>query len=128
MAGVPLGGGYYDYPEDSPKHIWPKLYDLFYKKNYVISDEDIQDRILFRQIVESLKCLEEGILTTSGEANIGSIMGIGFPKHTGGVFQAINAIGLQAFNERLNILAERYGERFQPPQVLLDKIKENNLF
>ena len=62
------------------------------------------------------------------DSNIGSIMGIGFPPHTGGVFQFINTYGLQAFVDRCNELSEKYGERFTPPQLLLDKAKKNELF
>ena len=77
--------------------------------------------------LEAVKCLEEGVLRTVADANIGSIFGIGFPAHLGGVLQAINgyeapdgSIGLDAFVARTQELAERYGSRFEPPALLLE--------
>ena len=63
-----------------------------------------------------------------GDGNIGSIMGIGFPAQTGGVFQAINAYGVKAFAERAAELAERYGDDFTPPALLLEKAAKGELF
>ncbi len=127
-GGRAHGGGYYDYPEGSEKELWPELQNWFYKEDISLPQQDIKDRLLFRQIVESLRCFEEGVMNNVPDSNIGSIMGIGFPPHTGGVFQFINTYGLQAFVDRCNELSEKYGERFAPPQLLLDKAKKKELF
>jgi 3-hydroxyacyl-CoA dehydrogenase/enoyl-CoA hydratase/3-hydroxybutyryl-CoA epimerase len=114
------GGGFYDYAEDGSKAIWPPLFDLYYKADYQISERDIKDRLLFRQVIESLKCLETNVLRSVDDGNIGSIMGIGAPVWTGGFLQFVNTYGAQNFVDRCSELAEKYGERFQAPQIALD--------
>ncbi|MAG75576.1 MAG: 3-hydroxyacyl-CoA dehydrogenase [Colwelliaceae bacterium] len=120
-------GGYFNYNEDG-KTIWPKLLELYYKPEVEISDRDIKDRLLFSNVLETLHCLEEGVLRNVPDANIGSIFGIGAPIWTGGYLQFINTFGLQAFKQRCEELAERYGERFNPPQILDKKIAANETF
>ncbi len=88
----------------------------------------MKDRLIFRQSIESVRCYFEGVVNSVGDANIGSIMGIGFPPHTGGVLQYINTYGIQQFTSRSQELAEAYGERFAPPDLLLEKAGRNELF
>ncbi|WP_317929531.1 3-hydroxyacyl-CoA dehydrogenase NAD-binding domain-containing protein [Halioxenophilus sp. WMMB6] len=126
-AGRFHGGGYYEYGAGE-KTLWPDIYSWYFNSDVSLPIDDIKDRLLFRQVVESLRCFDEGVMNTVADANIGSIMGIGFPPHTGGVFQFINTYGVQAFTDRLQALAERYGERFVPPNILLDKAANNELF
>ncbi|NKF33107.1 3-hydroxyacyl-CoA dehydrogenase, partial [Pseudomonas sp. BGM005] len=71
-----------------------------------------KDRLLFRQSVESARCLAEGVLTTVHDGNIGSIFGIGFPAWTGGTLQFIYGMGIEAFEQRCAELAERFGAGF----------------
>jgi 3-hydroxyacyl-CoA dehydrogenase/enoyl-CoA hydratase/3-hydroxybutyryl-CoA epimerase len=127
-GGRAYGGGFYEYPQEGRKYIWPKLYELYHKEDLEISHQDIQDRFMYRWVIESLHCLEEGVLNTIRDANIGTVMAIGFPAHTGGVFQFINMLGPKAFYERTRELRERYGERFAPPEILKSKIQNNDLF
>ncbi len=126
--GKAYNGGFYDYPENGRKRVWPKLYELFYKPDAHIPRQDIQDRILFRQAIEAVKCLEEGVLRSVADCNIGSILGIGFPRYTGGQLQYINTYGVRRFVERANELTEKYGERFTPPQLLMQKAEKGELF
>ncbi|MGB1543982.1 MAG: 3-hydroxyacyl-CoA dehydrogenase NAD-binding domain-containing protein [Spongiibacter marinus] len=127
-GGRAHGGGYYDYPEGGEKQLWSELYSLYHKPEVDLPVDDIKDRLLFRQIVESLRCYEENVVNQVADANIGSIMGIGFPPHTGGVLQYVNTYGLKAFATRLAELESRYGERFAAPQVLLDKAEKGETF
>ncbi|GAA4082962.1 3-hydroxyacyl-CoA dehydrogenase NAD-binding domain-containing protein [Zhongshania borealis] len=127
-GGRAHGGGYYEYPADGEKFLWPEIYNWHYNKAVSLPNDDIKDRLLFRQIVESLRCYQEGVMNNVADANIGSIMGIGFPPYTGGVLQYVNTYGLKKFATRLAVLAEKYGERFEPPQVLLDKAEKGELF
>lgn len=127
-GGRAHGGGYYEYPEGGDKYLWPEVCKWFYREEASLPHQDVKDRLLFRQIVESLRCFEEGVMNNVPDSNIGSIMGIGFPPHTGGVFQFINTYGLGNFVDRCNALSERYGERFAPPRLLLDKASKNELF
>jgi 3-hydroxyacyl-CoA dehydrogenase/enoyl-CoA hydratase/3-hydroxybutyryl-CoA epimerase len=122
------GGGFYEYSADGSKAIWPGLYELYYKPEYRVSEQDMKDRLLFRQVIESLKCLESGVLRSVDDGNIGSIMGIGAPVWTGGFIQFVNTYGPARFVARCNELAEQYGERFLPPQIAIDKAAAGELF
>ncbi len=116
------GGGFYEYHADGTKEIWPTLKELFYKPDFAISDTDVKDRLLFRQVIEALKCLETGVLRSEEDGNIGSIMGIGAPAWTGGLLQFVKTYGYDKFVARCEELAEAYGERFNPPQIARDRI------
>ena len=123
------GGGYYEYPEGGKKHIWPGMKEHFAPNGYTdIPYEDIKDRLWMCQSLEAVRAMEEGVVTQVADGNIGSIMGIGFPAQTGGVFQAINAYGLTAFVERAKQLHEKYGEAFAVPQLLIERAENNQLF
>ncbi len=80
----------------------------------------MKERMLFAEALDSVRCLEEGVLTSVADANVGSILGIGFPAWTGGVLQYINGYqgGLPGFTARARELAAAYGERFTPPALL----------
>jgi 3-hydroxyacyl-CoA dehydrogenase/enoyl-CoA hydratase/3-hydroxybutyryl-CoA epimerase len=118
------GGGYYEYAEDGSKKVWPKLYEIYHKPEVNLPHQDIKDRILFRQVIESLKCLQEGVLRSVADGNVGSLLGIGAPTWTGGFLQVVNTyeydgeVGAPAFIQRCNQLAEQYGERFNAPEIL----------
>lgn len=123
------GGGYYEYPENGRKHIWPGLKEHFAPNGYKdIPYEDIQDRLWMCQSLEAVRTMEEGVLESIADGNIGSIMGIGFPPQTGGALQAINAYGLQEFVDRCDYLTSHYGEAFKVPQLLRDRAAKNELF
>ncbi|MGH1356138.1 MAG: 3-hydroxyacyl-CoA dehydrogenase NAD-binding domain-containing protein [Thalassovita sp.] len=110
-GGRHYGGGFYDYAADGSKTLWDGL-GQFARGNADISMEDAIDRLLYRQAIETLRCLNEGVLRTEVEANLGGIFAIGFPAHTGGAIQFIRGIGIDAFAARAAELAEQYGERF----------------
>jgi 3-hydroxyacyl-CoA dehydrogenase/enoyl-CoA hydratase/3-hydroxybutyryl-CoA epimerase len=76
------GGGFYEYAQDGSKTVWPTLYELFYRPDVNLPHADIRDRILFRQVIESLRCLEEGVLRSVADGNVGSLLGIGAPTWT----------------------------------------------
>ena len=128
------GGGYYEYPKGGEKYIWPTIYELYHKPQVSMPEQDIKDRILFRQVIESLKCLQEGVLRSVADGNVGSILGIGAPLWTGGFIQFVNTYeygsetGLAAFISRCNELAENYGERFAAPLIVAQKLQAGELF
>ena len=127
--GKAYGGGFYDYPEGGKKVIWPGLKTHYAKKGYKeIPFEDIKDRLVFCQVIEAVKAMEEGVIKSVADGNIGSIMGIGFPPHVGGVYQCINHWGVKEFTKRAQDLAKKYGKRFEPPKLLKDKAKKNEQF
>jgi len=123
------GGGYYEYTETG-KHIWSGLQEMYFNAavDSDVNDQDIRDRLLFRPVIESLVCLETGVLRTVADGNIGSIMGIGAPTWTGGYLQFINTYGVQRFVDRCRELEAKYGKRFAPPAIVIDKAAAGELF
>jgi len=121
-AGRSSGGGFYDYIDGKRIGLWPELGATF-PPGEAIPFDDMKERMLFAEALESVRCLDEGVLRSVEDANVGSIMGIGFPPWTGGVIQYIEGYpgGVGAFVARARELATRYGEQFQPPQSLLDR-------
>ncbi|MDP2033105.1 MAG: 3-hydroxyacyl-CoA dehydrogenase NAD-binding domain-containing protein [Polaromonas sp.] len=119
--GRVAGAGFYDYPEEkgAKKSLWPELKTLFEKPGATWDITDIKDRLLYRQAVETARCLSENVLTSVHDANIGSIFGIGFPAWTGGAMQFIYGMGMDAFEQRAAELAAKYGPGF----VLSDAVK-----
>ena len=115
------GAGFYDYPTEAgaKKHLWPQLKPLFEKADTPWDITDLKDRLLYRQAIETARCLSENVLTSVAEANIGSIFGIGFPAWTGGALQFIYGMGLDAFVKRADELAQRFGPGF----VMTDEVK-----
>ncbi|MEK9654361.1 MAG: 3-hydroxyacyl-CoA dehydrogenase NAD-binding domain-containing protein [Halieaceae bacterium] len=122
------GGGFYEYGEGGSKKIWPGLMDIYYKPDTNLAEQDIKDRLLFRQVIEALKCLETNVLRTVADGNIGSIMGIGAPAWTGGLIQFVNTYGLERFSARCDELANQYGDRFVAPAIVAEKIAAGELF
>lgn len=118
------GGGFYEYAGDGGRKVWPTLFDLYYRSDVCLPEQDIKDRLLFRQVIEALKCLESGVLRSEEDGNIGSIMGIGAPVWTGGLIQFVNTYGYDRFVERCRELASRYGDRFNPPQLAVERASE----
>ena len=127
-AGKLAGSGLYDYDEKGERTPWSGLLSKYHNSEVDYPYQDIKDRILFRQILDGLDCLEKGVIPSINDANIGSIMGIGFPAHTGGLFQFINTYGVQVFCDRCQVLAEKYGKRFTPPAILRQKVESGELF
>jgi len=129
-VGQARGAGFYDYDEKGKKvQTWAGLKDAFAANGYAdIPYQDVKDRLLFSQVLEAIRIMEEGTLASVADGNIGSIMGIGFPPHTGGVYQCVNAYGVQAFADRAGELAAKYGDEFQPPALLLDMAAQGKTF
>ena len=127
-SGRGHGGGFYEYADDGSKDIWPGLFELYAKEDADIGEQDTKDRLLFRQVIESLKCLEEGVLRSVPDGNIGSLMGIAAPTWTGGFIQFVNTYGLQRFIDRCDELAGHYGERFKVPAIVAEKLAAGAVF
>ncbi|MCG8965604.1 3-hydroxyacyl-CoA dehydrogenase NAD-binding domain-containing protein [Streptomyces sp. CL12-4] len=137
------GAGFYEYGEDGRRAgLWPGLREHFggsggrppgehsTRPGHEIPFRDMQERMLFVEALDAVRCLEEGVLTSVADANVGSLLGIGFPGWTGGVLQYINGYegGLPGFVARARVLAERHGERFVPPELLLRKAERGETF
>jgi 3-hydroxyacyl-CoA dehydrogenase/enoyl-CoA hydratase/3-hydroxybutyryl-CoA epimerase len=123
--------GFYSYDEDGKRTgLWEGLKQNWGGENREVPFEDLKERMLFIEAIESVRCLDEGVIETVADANIGSIFGIGFPGWTGGVLQYINgyAGGLGGFVARARELAERYGDRFEPPASLVEKAERGEIY
>jgi 3-hydroxyacyl-CoA dehydrogenase / enoyl-CoA hydratase / 3-hydroxybutyryl-CoA epimerase len=127
--GKSTGAGFYDYPADAKKHLWPGLREHFTKPDVQVPLVDIQERYLFRMALETAACFAEGVIESAAAANIGSIMGIGFPPLYGGAVQYMQGYegpagsghhGLTGFVARARELAAAYGDRFAPPSYVVD--------
>jgi 3-hydroxyacyl-CoA dehydrogenase/enoyl-CoA hydratase/3-hydroxybutyryl-CoA epimerase len=129
-SGKAAGAGFYEYPADGPKHLWPGLFEHFAKDDVDVPFEDLGERMAFAMSLETVKCLDEGVLRSVADANIGSIFGIGFPPLHGGALQYINAYagGLPGFLARARELAAAYGPRFEPPALLVRKAEAGERF
>jgi len=129
-GGRLAGAGFYEYADGKRAGLWPGLKDAFGGDNVEIPFEDLKERMLFIESIETVKCVDEGVIESVADANIGSILGIGFPGWTGGVLQYINGYegGPAGFVARARELAERYGERFDPPASLVEKAERGERY
>ncbi len=139
--GKAAGSGFYDYPapgEDGRKRLWPGLREHFTRPGAEVPLRDIQERYLFRMALETARCFDEGVIDSAAAANIGSIMGIGFPPLHGGAVQYMHGYedpdgqrgrrGLTGFVARAQELAAAYGDRFGPPAYLVDLAEQGARF
>ena len=125
------GKGFYDYPESGAKRIWPGLAELMpvtTKDADAALIEEIRTRLLYRQAVEAARCFEEGVIVDPREADVGAILGWGFAPWTGGPISLIDGLGVAKFVEACDALAQKYGARFAPPQLLRDMAAKGETF
>ena len=131
-GGKLAGAGFYEYEDGKRTRLWPGLREAFPPVDdpSQIDLRDLEERMLFIEALEAVKCLDEGVIESVADADIGSILGIGFPGWTGGVLQYINGYdgGLPGFVARARELAERYGERFEPPASLVEKAERGETY
>ena len=126
--GRASGSGFYDYPEGGKKYLWPQLKRYFPISKNILPQEEMIDRMLFAQVIETIRCYEEGVLNSIADANIGSIFGWGFPAFKGGTLQYVNDYGVQKFLKRTIELEKSYGDRFAPPKLLIDFVDQGKTF
>ena len=126
--GKRFGKGFYDYPEGEKKHLWGELGTIFPAAAEQPSVDEVQKRLLYIQSLETARCIEEGVVTEAADADIGSILGWGFPPWTGGTISLIDTIGIARFVAECERLADAYGERFRPSPWLKAKAENNESF
>jgi 3-hydroxyacyl-CoA dehydrogenase / enoyl-CoA hydratase / 3-hydroxybutyryl-CoA epimerase len=124
------GKGFYDYPPNGPKRLWPGLADLQPMKldPDTIDIATLEQRLLAIQALESARCIEEKVVTDVREADVGSILGFGFAPFTGGTISYIDGMGVKAFVDLCDALTKSCGDRFKPPRLLLDMAKKGESF
>lgn len=127
--GKAHGAGFYEYPAGGQKFLWPELSTRFpLNEHHPLTIQEMMERLMFIQALETARCLEEGVLNSAASANIGSIFGWGFAPFNGGTLQYINDYGLRPFIGRAQELAQKYGERFTPPALLLQMAEKSEKF
>ncbi|MCC6583482.1 MAG: enoyl-CoA hydratase/isomerase family protein [Chitinophagales bacterium] len=125
--GKAAGAGFYEYPQGGTKYLWPELTNMFPQQT-PLEQQEMIDRMLIVQALDTVRCLEEGVLRSVADANIGSIFGWGFSPFNGGTLQYINGAGLKNVIEKAKTLEAKYGERFAVPKLLQDKADKGELF
>ncbi|MFE9680975.1 3-hydroxyacyl-CoA dehydrogenase NAD-binding domain-containing protein [Streptomyces sp. NPDC006285] len=120
-GGRSSGAGFYEYTDGRRAGLWAGLSEHFTVPGRAIPFEDMKERMLFAEALDAVRCLDEGVLRSVPDANVGSLLGIGFPPWTGGVLQYVNGYhgGPAGFVTRASELAGRYGQRFEPPASLV---------
>ncbi len=135
--GKKSGHGFYEYPRpnsghqyptDAKKHLWPGLAEHFPVKAEQPSLEQVIERLMLIQSIETVRCLEEGVLTSPADADVGAILGWGYPPFRGGPIGQIHTMGLANFTAACDRLAEQCGERFRPTEGLRKKSAEGSQF
>jgi 3-hydroxyacyl-CoA dehydrogenase/enoyl-CoA hydratase/3-hydroxybutyryl-CoA epimerase len=117
------GNGFYAYDDGVRGRLWSGLGDFAAGASADVPFADVQERLLFAEALDALACLRDGVLRSEADANIGSILGIGFPAWTGGVIRYVRRHA--AFADRAEELADRYGSRFRPPADLHDILRSS---
>jgi len=105
--------GFYEYPEVGKKYLWEGLAEYFPVSKNQPDVEEVKKRLLYRQVVESIRCIDEGVLMTKLDGNIGSILAWGFPPYAGGTLNFAGFVGTETFLNEVERLANTYGERFR---------------
>src|SRR5262249_22749652 len=125
------GKGFYDYPANGPKRLWPDIVELQPKKLLDPEKIDVTEvklRLLGIQALETARCFEEKVLTDVREADVGSILGFGFAPFTGGTLSFIDGIGTKRFADLCRKLEKKYGPRFAPNKLLIDLAAKGESF
>lgn len=122
------GKGFYDYPENGRKSLWPGLADAFPISDEQTAAEELKIRFFYAQAIETARCLEEGVIETPEDADLGAIYGWGFPLWTGGPISYIDTVGIEAFVREADRLSKVYGPRFSPSPWLRDRAARGQAF
>ena len=126
--GRRFGAGFYDYPADGRKRLWPGLATVYPPAAKQPDASEVEKRLLCIQALEAARCMEEGVVTTAAEADLGSILGWGFPAWTGGTLSYIDTMGVREFVAECDRFAKRHGKRFKPSKWLRERAERGETF
>jgi 3-hydroxyacyl-CoA dehydrogenase/enoyl-CoA hydratase/3-hydroxybutyryl-CoA epimerase len=126
--GQKAGKGFYEYEGRKPVRLWSGLYDRFPKGKKAADPDELRRRFLHIQALETIRCLEDGVVTAADDADIGSVLGWGFAPWSGGVLSYVDMIGVPAFLAECEGLAAKYGRRFEPPKLLREMAAQGKKF
>jgi len=131
------GKGFYEYPTDGKKRLWPELQKYFPADPKLLygegeekraKEDEIKKRLLYVQAVDTVRCLEANVLTNPQDGDVGSIMGLGFAPQTGGAVSLIDQVGVKQFVAECDALAQKYGPQFAVPKLLRDMADKGQSF
>jgi 3-hydroxyacyl-CoA dehydrogenase / enoyl-CoA hydratase / 3-hydroxybutyryl-CoA epimerase len=126
--GRRAGAGFYDYPAGGRKRLWTGLSGLYAPAARQPTVEDVRLRILCIQALETVRCVEEGVVLEPADADLGSILGWGFPSWTGGTLSFIETVGLGPFVALCDRFSELHGERFAPTAELRRRAASGKIY
>ena len=126
--GKKAGKGFYDYPADGKKHLWPGISTLVKRAPEQPAVDELKTRMLYIQALEAARCYEEKVVLDPADADIGAILGWGFAPWTGGPLSLIDTVGAAEFVKTCDRLAQAYGPRFTPNVLLRDMAKSGATF
>jgi len=126
--GKRFGKGFYEYPKDGKKYLWPGLADLYPLAEEQPAVEEVMNRMLYRQSLETARCFEEGVLEHPVDADIGSIFGWGFPPWSGGTLSFIDTVGIEHFVSECDRMSAAYGKRFEVSDWLRARAESGESF
>jgi 3-hydroxyacyl-CoA dehydrogenase/enoyl-CoA hydratase/3-hydroxybutyryl-CoA epimerase len=126
--GRKTGGGFHDFPNGASKRLWPALSTEFPSLGKQPHVNEVKQRLLCIQALESARCFEEGVVTDAADADLGSVLGLGYPTWTGGTLSYIETVGLETFVATCDRLADRHGERFRPSAWLRERSRAGQKF
>ncbi len=126
--GKRFGVGFYDYPEGGNKHLWPGLAEHFPRAEKQPGIEEVETRLLYVQALDTVRCLDEGVLTHPADGDVGSVFGWGFPPYLGGTLSYIETVGIPEFVATADRLAQSYGPRFDVPASLRELAESGETF
>ena len=126
--GRKSGGGFYDYPQGGKKQLWSGLSDIWRARDPQPEVGEVRRRMLYIQLIEAIKCMQEGVLEYAADGDVGAVFGVGFPAYTGGPFSYVDHLGAARVLRECNELAKCYGERFKAPRLLREMARDGRRF
>jgi 3-hydroxyacyl-CoA dehydrogenase len=114
------GGGFFDWPGAGPRRVWAGVASAFPPAARQPDNQAVRLRLLCAEAREAFRCLEEGVIASADDGDAASVLGLGFPKHVGGILRWAEDFGFAAFVAACDALAREEGERFAPSPWLRD--------
>ena len=121
--------GYFDYDEKGKRiGYWKGIHDKYPLADVQPDVTELQERLMYAQVLEAVKALEEGVLEDIREGDVGAVLAWGFAPWSGGPFAWLDIVGAAQAVARCEALAAKFGERFAPPALLREMAEKGETF